>query len=153
MDLRPYPLSASTTAPSEYSSPNFFSQGPEGTPLPVQTPYTSNFLSPMPQIPAPASPLSYGSHHGDPAIVEQSPPLAMMQRPASADLYPMGESAISEDGHSLNEMYSKHTINLPMHPHSPAFVETSQAELDMNQLVHFDPIEQSSLSPEHMPHP
>lgn len=65
----------------------------------------------------------------------------------------MGESAISEDGHSLNEMYSKHTINLPMHPHSPGFGESSQAELDMNQLVHFDPIDQSSLSPDHMPHP
>ncbi|KAJ3580138.1 hypothetical protein NPX13_g418 [Xylaria arbuscula] len=151
MDLRQYPLSA-TTAPSEYSSPNFFSQAPEGTPLPVHTPYSGNFLSPMPQVAPPASPLSYGSQHGDPAIVEQSPPLAMMQRPASADLYPMGESAISDDGHSLNEMYSKHTINLPMHPHSPAFIEPSQAELDMNQLVQFDPIEQSSMSPEHMPH-
>lgn len=153
MDLRQYPLSAGTTAPSEYSSPNYFSQAPEGTPLPVHTPYTGNFLSPMPQIPQPTSPLSYGSQHGDPAIVEQSPPLAMMQRPASADLYPMGESAISDDGHGLNEMYSKHSINLPMHPHSPAYGEASQADLDMNQLVQFDPIEHTSLSPEHMPHP
>ncbi|KAI8623898.1 homeobox domain-containing protein [Xylariaceae sp. FL1651] len=152
MDLRPYPLSASTTAPSEYSSPNYFSQAPESTPLPVHTPYSGNFLSPMPHIPPPASPLSYGSQHGDPAIVEQSPPLAMMQRPASADIYPMGGSAVSEDGHSLNEMYSKHTLNLPMHPHSPAYVEASQAELDMNQLVHFDPIDPSSLSPENIPH-
>ncbi|KAI0403705.1 homeobox domain-containing protein [Xylaria palmicola] len=154
MDMRQYPLSASTTAPSEYSSPNYFSHAPEGTPLPVHTPYSGNFLSPMPQIPPPASPLSYGSQHGDPAIVEQSPPLAMMQRPASADLYPMGESAISDDGHSLNEMYSKHTINLPMHSHSPAFAtEPSQAELDMSQLVQFEPVEQSGLSPDHMPHP
>ncbi|KAI0468040.1 homeobox domain-containing protein [Xylaria cf. heliscus] len=153
MDLRPYPLSAGTTAPSEYSSPNFFPQAPEGTPLPVHTPYSGNFLSPMPQIPQPSSPLPYGSQHGDPTIVEQSPPLAMMHRPTSADLYPMGESAISEDGHSLNEMYSKHTINLPLHPHSPVYGEPGQAELDMNQLVHFDPVEQSSLSPDHMPHP
>ncbi|RWA10918.1 hypothetical protein EKO27_g4184 [Xylaria grammica] len=152
MDMRQYPLSA-TTAPSDYSSPNFFSQAPEGTPLPVHTPYSGNFLSPMPQVPPPASPLSYGSQHGDPAIVEQSPPLSMMQRPASADLYPMGESAISEDGHSLNEMYSKHSINLPMHPHSPAFPEPSQADLDMNQLVQFDPVDQPGLSPEHMSHP
>ncbi|KAI1173431.1 homeobox domain-containing protein [Nemania sp. FL0916] len=152
MDLRPYPVSASTTAPSEYSSPNFFAQAPEGTPLPVHTPYSGNFLSPMSQIPPPGSPLPFSSQHGDPTIVEQSPPLAIMQRPASADIYPMGESAISEDGHSLNELYSKHTINLPMHPHSPAFIEASQAELDMSQLVQFDPIEQPSLSPEHMPH-
>lgn len=151
MDLRNYPLSASTTAPSEYSSPNYFPQAPEGTPLPVHTPFTGNFLSPMPQIPPPTSPLPY-NQRGDPAIVEHSPPLAMMQRPASADIYQMGESAISEDGHSLNEMYSKHTLNLPLHPHSPAFADASQAELDMNQLVHFDPIEQSSLSPEHMSH-
>jgi len=150
VDLRPYPLSA-TTAPSDYSSPNFFSQAPEGTPLPVHTPYSGNFLSPMPQVQPPASPLSYGSQHGDPTIVEQSPPMGMMQRPASADIYPIGESAISDDGHGLNEMYSKHTINLPMHPHSPAFPEPSQAELDMNQLVSFD--DPSSLSPEHLGHP
>ncbi|KAI1199242.1 homeobox domain-containing protein [Nemania serpens] len=152
MDLRAYPLSASTTAPSEYSSPNYFPQVPEGTPLPVHTPFTGNFLSAMPQIPPPTSPLPY-NQHGDPAIVEHSPPLTMMQRPASADIYQMGESAISEDGHSLNEMYSKHSLNLPLHPHSPAFADASQAELDMNQLVQFDPIEHSSLSPEHMSHP
>ncbi|KAH9996633.1 homeobox transcription factor [Xylariaceae sp. FL0662B] len=155
MDLRSYPLSAATTAPSEYASPNYFSQGPENTPLPASsfnTPYSSTFLSPLPQIPQSVSPLSYGSHQGDPAIVEQSPPLGMMQRPASADIYPMGESAISEDGHSLNEMYSKHTINIPMHPHSPGFVEPNQAELDMNQLVQFDGLDHSSLSPESMQH-
>ncbi|KAI1078752.1 homeobox transcription factor [Whalleya microplaca] len=156
MDLRQYPLSAATTAPSEYSSPNYFSQAPENTPLPASsfnTPYSSTFLSPLPQIPQSVSPLSYGSHQGDPAIVEQSPPLGMMQRPASADIYPMGESAISEDGQGLNEMYSKHTINLPLHPHSPGFVEPNQAELDMNQLVQFDGLDHSSLSPEGMQHP
>lgn len=150
MDLRSYPLSA-TTAPSDYSNPNYYSQAPEGTPLPAHPPYSGNFLSPMPHIPPPASPLAYGSQHGDPAIVEHSPPMGMMPRPASADIYPIGESAISDDGHSLNEMYSKHSINLPMHPHSPAFAEPSQAELDMNQLVQFD--DHSSLSPEHMVRP
>lgn len=155
MDLRQYPLSAATTAPSEYSSPNYFSQAPENTPLPASsfnTPYSGAFLSPLPQIPQSVSPLSYTSH-GDPAIVEQSPPLSMLQRPASADMYGMGESAISDDGHSLNEMYSKHTINLPMHPHSPGFAEPSQADLDMSQLVQFDTVDPSSLSPESMHHP
>ncbi|KAI1263558.1 homeobox domain-containing protein [Xylariaceae sp. FL1019] len=153
MDLRPYPLSA-TTAPSDYSSPNYFASGAENTPLPVHTPYTGNFLSPMPQIPPPPSPLSFaGSQHGDPAIVEQSPPLALMQRPASTDMYPISESAISDDGHGLHEMYSKHTINLPMHPHSPAYGEPNQTDLDMNSLVHFDPVDHASLSPEHMSHP
>jgi hypothetical protein len=39
-----------------------------------------------------------------------------------------------DDGTGLNEMYSKHTLKLPMHPHSPAYVDNSQAEMDMNQL-------------------
>lgn len=155
MDLRQYPLSAATTAPSEYSSPNYFSQGPEHTPLPASsfnTPYSSAFLSPLPQIPQSVSPLSYTSH-GDPAIVEQSPPLSMLPRPSSADLYGMGESAISDDGHSLNEMYSKHTINIPMHPHSPGYVESGHGDLDMSQLVQFDTVDPSSLSPESLSHP
>lgn len=156
MDMRQYPMSA-TTAPSEYAaSPSFFSQAPENTPLPASnfnTPYGSSFLSPMPQsanLVHSGSPLSYASH-GDPAIVEQSPPpMGMIPRSASADIYPMGESAISDDGSSLNEMYSKHTINLPMHPHSPAYHENGQADLDMNQLVQFDTVDPSSLSPENM---
>ncbi|KAI1847157.1 hypothetical protein JX265_011833 [Neoarthrinium moseri] len=156
MDLRPYPLSAATSAPSEYSnSSNYFSQAPENTPLPASsynTPYSSTFLSPMMQpasmIPQSVSPLPFS--HGDPAIVEQSPPMGLM-RSASADIYPVGDSAISDDGHSLNEMYSKHTINLPMHPHSPAFVESNQGDLDMNQLVQFDNMDHVS-TPENMPH-
>jgi hypothetical protein len=158
LDMRQYPMSAATTAPSEYSqSPNFFAHGHESTPLPVNTPYSSTFLSPMPQsasMPPPsASPLSYGSHHGEPAIMEQSPPpLGMMPRSASADIYPMGESAISDDGSSLNEMYSKHTINLPLHPHSPAYNDNGQSELDMNSLVQFDPVDTASMSPENLAH-
>ncbi|KAK7740832.1 Transcription elongation factor SPT4 [Diatrype stigma] len=160
LDMRQYPMSAASTAPSEYSNSSYLSQAPENTPLPASsfnTPYSSTFLSPMPQhatmAPQSMSPLSYGGH-GDPAIVEQSPPpLGMMARSTSADLYPMGESAISDDGSGLNEMYSKHSINLPMHhPHSPAFVDSSQADLDMNQLVQFDIVDPSSLSPENMTH-
>ncbi|KAI0123946.1 homeobox domain-containing protein [Xylariales sp. AK1849] len=157
MDLRPYPLSAATSAPSEYSnSPNYFSQAPENTPLPASsynTPYSSTFLSPMvnPSNMAPQSMSPLPFTHGDPAIVEQSPPMGMM-RSASADIYSMGESAVSDDGHSLNEMYSKHSINLPMHPHSPAFIESNQTDLDMNQLVQFDGMDHASMSPEHIPH-
>ncbi|KAH6652142.1 homeoprotein [Truncatella angustata] len=154
MDLRPYPLSA-TSAPSEYSTnSNYFSQAPENTPLPASnynTPYSSTFLSPMVQpqsmVPQSVSPLPFG--HGDPAIVEQSPPMGLM-RSASADIYPMGDSAVSDDGHSLNEMYQKHSINLPMHPHSPAFVEHNQADLDMSQLVQFDGMDHGT--PESMAH-
>ncbi len=91
--------------------------------------------------------------HGDPAIVDQSPPLSMMHRSASADMYGMSHdphSNVSDDGTGLTEMYQKHTLNLPMHSHSPspAFLDQSQAEMDMNQLVQFDTIDPSSLSPE-----
>jgi hypothetical protein len=49
-------------------------------------------------------------------------------------------------------MYSKHTINLPMHTPSPGYVQHQQADLDMEQLVQFDAVDPSSLSPEAMPH-
>jgi len=161
LDMRQYPLSAATSAPSEYTSPGYFSQAPDSTPLAASnygTPYAGGFLSPMPQhanmIPQSMSPLSFGSHHGDPTIVEQSPPPgSMIPRSASADIYPMGESAISDDGSSMNDFYSKHTIKLPMHPHSPAYMDSSQAELDMSQLVQFDTVDPSSLSPEGLGHP
>ena len=161
LDMHQYPMSATTApSPSDLASPNFFaSQGPENTPLPASsynTPYSSTFLSPMVNpaslgVPTSVSPLSY-ANHGDPAIVDQSPPLTMMGRSASADVYPNHESAISDDDTALNEMYSKHTLNFPMHPHSPVFVEPSQAEMDMNQLIHFDTVDPASLSPESVQH-
>lgn len=155
MDFRQYPMSAATTtSPSEYASP-FFSQGPDTGGLPASsystTPYTMPFLSPDPSSMAPpsVSPLSFMSH-ADPAIVDQSPPLSMMHRSTSADVYSMSHdpSNVSDDGSGLNEMYSKHTLNLPMHPHSPAFVEQGAGDMDMNQLVQFDnTVDPSSMSP------
>jgi hypothetical protein len=166
MDFRQYPMSAATTtSPSEFASPGFFSQPPDSGALPASsynnnnnTNYNAPFLSPNPMadpsggmIPPSVSPLSFMSH-GDPAIVDQSPPLSMMHRSASADVYSMSHehhSNISDDGTGLNEMYSKHTLNLPMHPHSPAFAEQSAADMDMNQLVSFDE-NPASLSPENI---
>lgn len=161
MDFRQYPMSAATTtSPSEYASPGFYSQGPETGPMPTSnynTPYTVPYMSPMVDpsnlIPPAVSPLSFMSH-GDPAIVDQSPPLSMMHRSASNDHYSMGPSNISDDGSSLNEMYSKHSLTLPMHQHSPSpsgYMEQSQADMDMNQLVQFDHMDPSSLSPEGQP--
>ncbi len=157
LDMRQYPMSATTApSPSDYASPNFFSQAPESSTMPASsynTPYSSTFLSPMmnPQnlVPQSVSPLSFASH-GDPAIVDQSPPLSMIGRSSSADIFAThgDTSAISDDGTGLNELYSKHTINLPMHPHSPAYMESGQGELDMSQLVQFDTVDPSSLSPE-----
>ncbi|ROT38981.1 homeo protein [Sodiomyces alkalinus F11] len=159
LDMRQYPMSATTASPSEFpASPGYYSQGAEQSPLPVtsnyNTPYGGTFLSPMPHTANLVAPsVSPFANHGEPSIVEQSPPLAMMGRPASADMYRHhgdNSCAVSDDGGSLNEMYSKHSINLPMHAGSPSNHETSQAELDMNQLVQFDQAEAASLSPEPM---
>jgi len=165
MEFRQYPMSAATTtSPSDYASPGFFSHGsdngPMTGPLPTSnsmptsnyTPYSMPFLSPDPSSMAPpsVSPMPF-MNHGDPAIVDQSPPLSMMHRSASAqDVYNMSHdhhSNMSDDGTGLNEMYSKHTLNLPMHAHSPAFAEQSAADMDMNNLVQF-PVDHESLSPE-----
>ncbi|RDL39668.1 putative Homeobox protein HOY1 [Venustampulla echinocandica] len=160
MEFRQYPMSAATTtSPSDYASPSFLSQAPDSAALPASsythTSYGAPYLSPNPMvdpasamIPPSVSPLSFMSH-GDPAIVDQSPPLSV-HRSASADMYTMANdqhSNISDDGTGLNEMYSKHTLNLPMHSHSPAFNEQAQADMDMNQLVSFDD-NPASLSPE-----
>jgi hypothetical protein len=164
MDFRQYPMSASaatTTSPSDYASPSFFSQGPDTAVLPASSynnpQFSAPFLSPnamvdpSAMIPPSVSPLSFMSH-GDPAIVDQSPPLSMMHRSASADVYSMSHdqhSTMSDDGAGLNEMYSKHTLTLPLHPHSPAYAEQQAADMDMNQLVSFDETS-ASLSPENI---
>ncbi|KNB08086.1 hypothetical protein FOXG_09086 [Fusarium oxysporum f. sp. lycopersici 4287] len=157
LDMRQYPMSATTASPAEFPpSPGFFPPGPEAPQSSYNTPYSNGFLSPMVNpdtgVPTSVSPLPFNSP-GEPSILEQSPPMSMMGRPGSADLYPMndGSCAVSEDGASLNEMYSKHTINLPMHTTSPGFVQHQQADLDMDQLVQFDAVDPSSLSPEAMP--
>jgi hypothetical protein len=163
MDYRQYPMSAgTTTSPSDYASPSFFSQGPETNVLPASSynnaPFAGPFLTANPMVdptgmvPPSVSPLSFMGH-GDPAIVDQSPPLSMMHRSASTDVYNLSHdqhSNISDDGAGLNEMYSKHTINLPLHPHSPAYAEQqAAADMDMNQLVSFDE-NPASLSPENI---
>ncbi|KAL1892968.1 Transcription elongation factor SPT4 [Sporothrix stenoceras] len=166
LDMRQYPMSATTApSPSEYSSPNFFAApgGDNSGGLPnssYNTPYSTTFLSPMmgaqSMVPPPSvSPLSFAGR-SDPAIVDQSPPMTMMGRSASADIYhPLNNggdsSAISDDGSNLNDMYSKHHINLPLHPHSPGQYTDNQAELDMSQLVQFDAVDAASLSPESLP--
>jgi hypothetical protein len=160
LDMRQYPMSATTTSPSEFPpSPGFFHghEAGAGHGSSYNTPYGQGFLSPMvnPETGAPTSvsPIPFNPT-GEPSIVEQSPPMTMMGRPGSADMYNgnEGSCAISEDGSSLNEMYSKHTINLPMHTHSPGYAQhQQQADLDMDQLVQFDTVDPSSLSPEAVP--
>ncbi|KAG8667951.1 Transcription factor [Fusarium poae] len=157
LDMRQYPMSATTASPAEFPpSPGFFPPGPEVPQSNYNTPYGNGFLSPMANgegIPTSVSPISFNG--GEPSILEQSPPMSMMGRPGSTDMYPVndGSCAVSEDGTGLNEMYSKHTINMPMHTPSPGYVQHhQQADLDMEQLVQFDAVDPSSLSPEAMPH-
>ncbi|KAG6020865.1 hypothetical protein E4U41_002705 [Claviceps citrina] len=168
LDLRQYPMSATTASPADFPpSPagTFLPPGPEPGPLPHShygTPYSNvAFLSPMikTETTDTMSPMPYTGGVTEPSIVEQSPPMAMLGRSASAELYAGhdGSCAVSdEDGVSLHEMYSKHTLNLSMHGQPPNSYmhhhHHHQAELDMDQLVHFDHVDPVSLSPEAM-HP
>jgi hypothetical protein len=125
MDFRQYPMSsATTTSPSDYASPSFFTQAPSDLiPASYSTPYSIPFLSPSPmldptqmQIQPSTSPLSHVSH-ADPIIADQSPPLSSLHRSASADMFGFQQdhhSNISDDGNMLSEMYSKQNLNLPM---------------------------------------
>lgn len=161
LEMRQYPILATTASLSEFPpSPGYFPQGPESAAMAgpgFGAPYGGAFLSPMVNadsgVPAAVSPLPF-SGPAEPSIVEHSPPMSM-GRPGSAELYAghEGSCAVSEDRASLNEMYSKHTINnLPMHTPSPGFVQGPHSELDMDQLVHFDAVDHPSLSPEAAPH-
>ncbi|MCJ1363591.1 Transcription elongation factor SPT4 [Acarospora aff. strigata] len=166
LDFRPYPMSAATTtSPSEYASPGFFTSAALTDTMPAvnfNTPYSLPFLSPMidhPNMMNPSvSPLSSVSH-GDPVIADQSPQLSNMHRSASADFLSMSQDprgSISDDGLMLSEMYSKQSLNLPLHsPHLEDSAlgmhmqeEGSSEEMDMHSMVAFGTINPSSLSPE-----
>ncbi|KAI9816821.1 MAG: Transcription elongation factor SPT4 [Pycnora praestabilis] len=151
MDFRHYPLSAATTtSPSEYASPSFFTHAENMPTANFNTPYSLPFLSPMVDhsgmVGPSVSPLSAMSH-GDPVIADQSPPMSTMHRSHSADIFSMthDHSNMEDDGLALSELYSKQSLNLPMH--SPG-VEGSSEDMDMHNLVSFGTIDPSSLSPE-----
>jgi hypothetical protein len=166
LDFRPYPMSAATTtSPSEYASPGFFTSAALADPVPAvhfNSNYSLPFLSPMIDhssvINPSVSPLSTVSH-GDPVIADQSPQLSTMHRSASADFLSMSHdphASLSDDGLMLSEMYSKQSLNLPMHsPHLEESAlgmhmqeEGSSEEMDMHSMVAFGTIDPSSLSPE-----
>lgn len=170
MDYRQYPLSAATTnSPSEYASPGFYSSSNlENIPATSYNPsYSLPFLSPMGEQPSSinpsVSPLSAFSH-GDPVIADGSPPLGNMHRSPSADFLSISQdhqSAMSDDGLLLSEMYSKQNLNLPMHsPNNHTLDDTemkfhmqeesSSEELDLHNMVSFGNFDHSSLSPEHI---
>lgn len=139
MDMRPMPMSATATTPSEFASPGFFPSHPHH-PQPPQpaadfnTPYSVPFLSPSPMvdpanmIPQSHTPLSHMSHP-EPHIANHSPPLGGMGRSASADMFSMGHDhlGIHDDSHLLSEMYSKQNLNMQMP--SPSFDENGMMTL------------------------
>ncbi|KAL3959179.1 hypothetical protein ACCO45_007341 [Purpureocillium lilacinum] len=109
------------------------------------TPYGGAFLSPM-----------VNADNGGAAAVSPLPlwrPVGAVHRGAVPAHVDDGPTWVRRAVHGLNEMYSKHTINLPMHTPSPGtFVQPSQhGDLDMDQLVQFDAVDPASLSPETVP--
>lgn len=153
LDFRPYPMSAATTSPSEYASPSHFGSRPPMGTMPAASfgaAYSLPFLSPMADSSAivgpSVSPLSAMSH-GDPVIADGSPPLSAMHRSASTEFLQMSHdtSAMSDDGMSLADMYSKQSLNLPMHLSG---ADACPDDLAMQSMVTFDPIDPSSLSPD-----
>lgn len=152
------PMSATTANSSSEFEPNFYTAGPQSDTFSathLNTPYQSTFLSPMvdpstvgthPASPFhSASPLSTMSHHGDPVIANQSPPLGGYDGANANDVFTLApnEEGYNEDSFNFNEMYSKQPFQLPFR--SP--LETPQEEFDFQSMIHFGG-ETSSLSPE-----
>lgn len=150
MDCKQYPLSATTVnSPSDFASPVSFPHASDTAALSScsysSAPNNLPYLSSIPivdqagsLVQSSGSPLSYISS-SDPVIVNQSPPMSMMHRTPSTDVYNIshGFSNMSDDGSGLNEMYSKHTLNFQIP--SPGFQDQqSVADVDINQLVSFD---------------
>ena len=168
LDYRQYPLSAGTTnSPSDYASPIFYSSSTQMDPIPASSfnpSYSLPFLSHLGEHPnaiqPSMSPLSAYSH-GDPVIADGSPPLSNIHRSPSADYLSISHehnSALSDDGYSLSEMYSKQNLNLPMHSPNHGMEDTefgahmqeesSSEEMDMHNMVSFGNMDHTSLSPE-----
>ncbi|EON69593.1 hypothetical protein W97_08853 [Coniosporium apollinis CBS 100218] len=162
MDFRQHPMSATTanSPPSEYGTPAFYTSGPAPDNMAAAnfgTPFNMPFLSPPMIDPSSVmhpsvSPLSHMSHHGDPVIADQSPPMTSIGRSASADLYRMShDPTMGEDALSLGDFYSKQSFSLPFRdPPGPG--EEVLDEFDLSNLVSFGPLDPSSLSPETVYH-
>lgn len=153
LDFRHYPLSAATTtSPSDYASPAMFTTTAPSDPMPPHNlgiSYPLPFLSPIMDAPAMTGPSGSmpAMSPGDPVIANQSPPLPAIDRSASAELFPMSNdsSGIVDDSMSLSELYSKQSLNLQLP--SPG-METASEELAMQNMISFETIDPSRLSPE-----
>jgi hypothetical protein len=139
IDFSRYPMSTVTNSPSDYQqSPGFYGgPGSEVDGMPsagFPTSYDMPFMSPMQQhacsIQPSVSPLSVVSH-GDPVIADQSPPLANMQRSASADFLHMHQDQNGmQDDFSFEDMYGKSNMNLPFRPTA---LDDSQFDMSLSE--------------------
>jgi hypothetical protein len=85
--------------------------------------------------------------HQDPIIANQSPPLSSFGRDNHGDVYQMShEHGMSDEALQMTDMYAKQSLSLPFH--SP-LLEENVDDLDMQNMVSFGTLDQSSLSPEH----
>ena len=127
MDFRQFtgPMSATTlNSPSEFGTPGLFHPGPTSggmmPPVDFGTPYSNSFLSidPAAMIGTSNTPVSVMSHHGDPVIADQSPPLNGLGRSQNDDIFNTpGDQHLNEDALCLSsDMYSK---SYGMSFHSP----------------------------------
>lgn len=163
MDFRPFPMSATTTSPSEYGFPP--ATQPAGLPAAdFSTPYSLPFLSPSPMmdpahmLPPSHTPLSHIGHP-DPVIANQSPPLGSIHRSGSADMFSMThDSGLHDDGMMLSEMYSKQNLNIGMpspsmddgslmHMHDMSEYHTPRETMDL-PMMPFGTIDPNSLKAE-----
>ncbi|PWW79594.1 hypothetical protein C7212DRAFT_350439 [Tuber magnatum] len=146
LEYRPgsaYPLSAATTtSPSDYSSPSMINsslQHDMNNNAGYGTSYSLPFLSPMVDpttnaIGTSVSPISI--RHGDPVIASTSPPLSHLFRSTSSEIFPEAydqQNPLSDDGVGLNELYSKQSLGLS--GHSPSVDD--QEDVDMQQMMQF----------------
>lgn len=157
MDYRQYPMSATTAnSPSEYGTPAFYTSAPTSESIPASnfnTQFGMPFLSPaMVDATGNVSPAvtSMSMGHGDPVIANQSPPLTSIGRGGSTDIYQHGqEFGVPDETISLSELYSKQSLNLPYRSPMDQHPEgVNMEQLDMNNMVSFETIDPSSLSPE-----
>ncbi|KAL4891052.1 hypothetical protein BDV59DRAFT_73425 [Aspergillus ambiguus] len=120
-DPRSHPMSAATTnSPSEFASPSLFTTGPPGESTPVASNLNPQFHMPFVSPPVDSStlatqagsPYSTVSHHADPMIADQSPPLTNMH--GSQEMYGLSNEQqpnFAEEGMSMNGMFPKHNMN------------------------------------------
>jgi hypothetical protein len=140
MDLRTYPMSATTTASMpDFMSPSLFTTGPPSESISLAPSQGNQYNVPFISIPTidrpevngpPTSPLQ-NQNPVSPLIADHSPPLSMMHVQTPTDMFSLSTEMyprFPEDGLMLTEMYSKHNISVPL----SASVAVDASTFDLN---------------------